>query len=119
MTEQSAAEWAGEGGRRKTKGRITIAILGNVFRESREGLVLLDFFTVPTIRFQILYVFLVGAHERRLIVHLAVTQPPTPEWTAHQLREAFPWDTARRFLCAIAIVFLEESSSACLRAKDD
>src|SRR5207253_4342782 len=57
-----------------------------------------DFFTVPTIRFQILYVFLVLAHERRRIVHLAVTAHPTAEWTAQQLKEAFPWDTAPQYL---------------------
>lgn len=55
-----------------------------------QTLVSVDFFTVPTIRFQILYVFLVLAHERRRIVHFAVTAHPTAEWTAHQLREAFP-----------------------------
>src|SRR3954464_2826009 len=60
-----------------------------------------DFFTVPTIRFQILYVFLVLAHERRRIVHFAVTRHPTAEWTAQQLREAFPWDTGARFLLQI------------------
>jgi putative transposase len=53
---------------------------------------------VPTIRFQVLYVFLVLAHERRRIVHFAVTAHPTAEWTAHQLREAFPWETAPRYL---------------------
>jgi putative transposase len=53
------------------------------------SLVSVDFFTVPTIRFQILYVFLVLAHERRRIVHFAVTAHP-PEWTAQQIREAFP-----------------------------
>jgi transposase InsO family protein len=57
-----------------------------------------DFFVVPTIRFQILYVFLVLAHERRRILHFAVTAHPTPEWTAQQMREAFPWDTAPRYL---------------------
>jgi len=57
-----------------------------------------DFFTVPTIRFQILYVFLVLAHDRRRIVHFAVTAHPTAEWTAQQLREAFPWDSAPRYL---------------------
>ena len=62
------------------------------------SLVSVDFFTVPTIRFQILYVFLVLAHERRRIVHFGVTAHPTAEWTAHQLREAFPWDTAPRYL---------------------
>jgi putative transposase len=63
-----------------------------------QSLVSVDFFTVPTIRFQVLYVFLVLAHERRRIVHFAVTAHPTAEWTAHQLREAFPWETAPRYL---------------------
>ena len=63
-----------------------------------QSLVSVDFFTVPTIRFQVLYVFLVLAHERRRIVHFAVTAHPTAEWTAHQLREAFPWDSAPRYL---------------------
>jgi putative transposase len=63
-----------------------------------QSLVSVDFFTVPTIRFQILYVFLVLAHDRRRILHFAVTAHPTAAWTAHQLREAFPWDTAPRYL---------------------
>ena len=63
-----------------------------------KSLVSVDFFTVPTIRFQILYVFLVLAHERRRILHFAVTAHPTAEWTAQQLREAFPWDSAPRYL---------------------
>ena len=61
-------------------------------------LVSVDFFTVPTIRFQILYVFLVLAHDRRRILHFGVTAQPTAGWTAQQLREAFPWDTAPRYL---------------------
>src|SRR4051794_17483807 len=63
-----------------------------------QSMVSVDFFTVPTIRFQVLYVFLVLAHERRRIVHFAVTAHPTAEWTAHQLREAFPWESAPRYL---------------------
>jgi hypothetical protein len=51
-------------------------------------LVSVDFFVVPTIRFQILYLFLVLAHERRRIVHFAVTAHPTAEWTAQQMRES-------------------------------
>jgi putative transposase len=57
-----------------------------------------DFFTVPTLRFQVLYVFLVLAHDRRRILHVGVTAHPTAAWTAQQLREAFPWDTAPRYL---------------------
>ena len=53
-------------------------------------MVSVDFFTVPTLRFQVLYVFLILAHDRRRIVHFNVTAHPTAEWTAQQLREAFP-----------------------------
>ena len=55
-------------------------------------MVSVDFFTVPTIRFQILYVFLVLGHDRRRILHFNVTAHPTAEWTGQQLREAFPFD---------------------------
>lgn len=61
-------------------------------------LVSVDFFTVPTIGFQVLYVFLVLAHERRRVVHFNVTAHPTAEWTAQQLREAFPFDQIPRYL---------------------
>ena len=61
-------------------------------------LVSVDFFTVPTFRFRILFVFLVLAHERRRIVHMNVTAHPTAEWAAQQIVEAFPEDSAPRFL---------------------
>lgn len=63
-----------------------------------QSLVSVDFFVVPTIRFQVLYVFLVLAHDRRRILHFGVTAHPTAEWTTQQLREAFPWDSAPRYL---------------------
>lgn len=63
-----------------------------------KSLVSVDFFTVPTIHFQVLYVFLVLAHDRRRILHFNVTADPTAQWTAQQLNEAFPWDTAPRYL---------------------
>ena len=63
-------------------------------------MVSVDFFTVPTIRFQVLYVFLVLAHERRRVLHFGVTDHPTAEWTVQQLREAFPWETAPRYNAA-------------------
>jgi len=61
-------------------------------------LVSIDFFTVPTIRFQVLYVFLVMAHDRRRIVHFNVTAHPTADWTGQQLREGFPFDQPPRYL---------------------
>src|ERR1700732_1881287 len=63
-----------------------------------QQLVSIDFFTVPTIRFQVLYVFVVLAHERRRILHCNVTAHPTAEWTGQQLREAFPFDQLPRYL---------------------
>src|SRR6266566_4630254 len=51
-----------------------------------QQLVSIDFFTVPTIRFQVLYVFLVLAHDRRRILHFNVTAHPTADWTGQQLR---------------------------------
>ena len=65
-------------------------------------MVSVNFFTVPTIRFQVLYVFLVLAHDRRRIFHFNVTSHPTAEWSAQQLREAFPFDQIPRslFVCS-------------------
>ena len=61
-------------------------------------LVSADFFTVPMVRFQLLFVFVILAHQRRRPPHFAVTANPTVEWTARQLLEAFPWDSAPRYL---------------------
>jgi len=46
----------------------------------------------------VLFVFVVLSHDRRRIVHVNVTAHPTAAWTAQQLREAWPWDTAPRFV---------------------
>jgi len=61
-------------------------------------LVSVDFFTVPTASFRVLYVFVILCHERREIVHFNATYHPSAEWTAQQLVEAFPFDTAPRYL---------------------
>ena len=58
----------------------------------------IDFFTAPSLRFQVLYVFLVLGHDRRRIVHFNVTAHPTAEWTAQQLREAFPFEHVPKYL---------------------
>jgi hypothetical protein len=61
-------------------------------------MVSMDFFTVLTATFRVLYAFIVLRHDRRQIVHLNVTAHPTAEWTAQQIVEAFPFDTAPRDL---------------------
>jgi putative transposase len=58
----------------------------------------MDFFTVPTATFRVLFVFVVLSHERRRVVHFNVTEHPTEQWTTQQIREAFPWDQAPRYL---------------------
>ena len=63
-----------------------------------KDIVACDFFTVPTVTFRVLFVFIMLAHERRRIVHFNVTDHPTAEWTAQPIVDAFPWDTAPRYL---------------------
>src|SRR5215813_12986566 len=46
-------------------------------------MVSIDFLTVPTATFRVLYILIVLAHNRRRIVHFNVTSDPTAEWTAH------------------------------------
>ncbi len=57
-----------------------------------------DFFVLPTFRFKLLFCFLVLSHDRRKIVHTAVTTHPTAQWTAQKVTEAFPWDSAPTYL---------------------
>jgi putative transposase len=61
-------------------------------------LVSTDFFIVLTISFRVLFVFLGLAHHRGRVLHFNVTAHPTSEWTAQQIAEAFPWDSAPRYL---------------------
>jgi hypothetical protein len=58
----------------------------------------IDFLTVYTVGFNILYVFLVLRHDRRRVIHFNITTHPTAQWTAWQMVEAFPFEKAPRFL---------------------
>jgi hypothetical protein len=58
----------------------------------------MDFFTVPTLTGRVLFVVIVLSHVRRRIVHFNITEHPKAEWTAQQVVEAFPDDTAARWL---------------------
>ncbi len=61
-------------------------------------IVAVDFFTLPTATFRILFCFIILRHDRRIVVHFNATAHPTAEWTAQQIVEAFPEQTAPRFL---------------------
>ena len=82
----------------------------------REALAGMDFFTLPTIRLQVLYVLVIVAHHRRKILYWAVTQVPTVDWIRQQLRQAFPYDSAPRYLildrdglfCEAILAFLRD-----------
>ena len=67
-------------------------------RNQAKGIVAVDMFTVPTIRFQVLYVFVILSLERRRLVFANVTANATAEWLGQQVVNAFPWDTAPKFL---------------------
>ena len=67
-------------------------------RNHTEDLVSIDFFAVPTAKFRILSVFLVLEHHRRRITHFNVTEGPSAQWTGQQLVNAFPYDSAPKYL---------------------
>jgi transposase InsO family protein len=61
-------------------------------------IVAIDFFTVPTLTFGVLYGFLMLRHDQRVVVHFNATAHPTAQWVAQQIVEAFPFDEAPRYL---------------------
>jgi len=63
----------------------------------RQQIAAADFFVVPTAPCRLLFVLVILAHERRRVVHVAVTDHPTAAWTAQQLREAFPWNDVPKY----------------------
>lgn len=67
-------------------------------RNHMTDMVAVDFLVVPTIRFKLLFVFVVLSHNRREVIHFNVTANPTAQWTAQQITEAFPWNSAPRYL---------------------
>jgi putative transposase len=67
-------------------------------RNHMDGIAAVDMFVIATVTFRILYVMVVLGHDRRKIVHFGITQHPTQVWLSRQITEAFPWDTAPRYL---------------------
>jgi putative transposase len=67
-------------------------------KNHRDGLAAMDFFTVPTMTFRVVYGWFAIGHARRRILHFDVTAHPSSAWVIQQLREAFPLDSAPRYL---------------------
>ena len=63
-----------------------------------KDLVAIDFFTVPTATFRVLFVLVILSHDRRRILHFNATEHPTAAWTARQLLEVCGMDDAQRYL---------------------
>jgi putative transposase len=64
----------------------------------KDAIAAMDFFVVPTVGFRLLHVWFIIDHGRRRIIHFNVTMNPTARWVMQQLREAFPDDSAPRYL---------------------
>jgi hypothetical protein len=67
-------------------------------RNQAVGIAAIDMFIVASASFQLLYVMIILAHDRRNIVRFDVTRHPTAGWLSRQVTEAFPWATAPRYL---------------------
>ena len=94
VAERSVARYLRRIRRRGNPGKRWRAFLQN----HREVIVAFDFFTVPTVTFQLLYCFFVIEHGRRKILHFNVTRHPTADWVIQQLREAFPEASPYRYV---------------------
>ena len=67
-------------------------------RNQAHGIAAIDMLVVASASFRLLYVMIILAHDRRNILRTAVTEHPTAAWLSRQVTEAFPWDTAPRYL---------------------
>jgi transposase InsO family protein len=94
VSERSISRWMKRAPRDRERARRWLAFL----RNHREAIAAMDFFTVPTVTFKLLYCFFIISHDRRQIVHFNVTRHPASTWIAQQLREAFPYQSAPKFL---------------------
>ena len=94
VSERTVSRWMKRAPRNLEPAKRWLAFL----RNHREAIAAMDFFTVPTITFGVLYCLFVIGHERRRILHFNVTKHPASQSIVQQLREAVPFDFAPRFL---------------------
>jgi transposase InsO family protein len=90
ISERTVLRWKRKAPRSPEPAKQWAAFLEN----HREAIAAMDFFTVLTLTFGVLYCFFVIAHDRRRILHFNVTSHPASAWVVQQLREAFPYDSA-------------------------
>ena len=94
ISERTVLRWMRKAPRDPEPAKRWAAFLSN----HREAIAAMDFFTVPTLAFGVLYCFFIIAHDRRRILHCTVTKHPNSAWVVQQLREAFPYDSAPGYL---------------------
>jgi putative transposase len=94
ISERTVLRWMRRAPRDPEPAKRWAAFLNN----HREAITAMDFFTVPTLTFGVLYGFFVIAHDRRRILHFGVTKHPTSSLVSQQLREAFPDDSASKYM---------------------
>jgi hypothetical protein len=94
ISERTVLRWMRKAPRDPEPAKRWAAFLSN----HRETITAMDFFTVPTLTFGVLYCFFVIAHDRRRILHCNVTRHPTSAWVVQQLRDTFPYDVASKYL---------------------
>jgi len=94
LSERSVSRWIRRAPRDPDPAKRWLTFL----RNHREAIAAMDFFTVPTLTFGVLYCFFVIGHDRRKILHFNVTQNPNAIWVAQQLREAWAYREPHRFL---------------------
>jgi transposase InsO family protein len=94
LSERTISRWMKRAPRDPDRAKRWLAFL----RNHREAIAAMDFFTVPTITFRVLYCFFVISHDRRRILQVNVTKHPTSGWIIQQLREAFPFEASHKYL---------------------
>ena len=94
LSERTISRWMKRAPRGPDRAKLWLAFLQN----HREAIAAMDFFTVPTITFGVLYCFFIISHDRRRILHVHVTKHPTSGWIIQQLREAFPFEASCKYL---------------------
>ena len=94
VSERTISRWMKRAPRDRGAGKRRLTFLRNHW----EAIAAMDFFTVTTATFGVLYCFFVIGHDRRRILHFNVARHLTSAWIIQQLREAFPFQSAHRFL---------------------